>query len=284
MAEHFGLLLSLAFFIAMTIKAQLDNEVSVAHVYADVGSSVSLSCSPQSLNPNVEAVFINTEKSSIMWIREGKALQHSRIEPNGSLSLMKIAVKDAGIYICQVEDYFQDSEQTFQRIISKVELHVKTTPPAPVELKIYPSTVLALVTWKLNGTGGYPIKKVTVIYQKITDDFNNPSWHRTYPEHVGPGMTQLEVYKLESNTSYRFRVWATNKLGPGDYTESFVTTKAAVDEQDIENNFILNVKQFDTRSWILAVAIIFGSVGMVLLTLLIVSTRKRQICKRSNLN
>jgi len=49
--------------------------------------------------------------------------------------------------------------------------------------------VLALVTWKLNSTGGYPIKSVSVIYQEVTDDdWNNPAWHRTYPEELKPSI------------------------------------------------------------------------------------------------
>lgn len=63
---------------------------------------------------------------------------------------------------------------------------ISVTPPAPAYLTVYPSSVLALVTWKLNSTGGYPIKSISVIYQEVTDDWNNPAWHRTYPEELKP--------------------------------------------------------------------------------------------------
>lgn len=131
--------------------------------------------------------------------------------------------------------------------ITTVSFVVSATPPAPSALVVYPSSVLALVMWKLNGTGGYPIRSIAVIYQPVTSDLDNPSWHRTFPEEVTPGLvrnqfrylviglhlriyrvfalqTQLEIYKLEPNTTYRFRVWATNKLGPGDYAEALATT------------------------------------------------------------
>jgi len=36
--------------------------------------------------------------------------------------------------------------------------------------------------------------------------------------------TQIEIYKLDPNTTYRFRVWSSNKLGPGDYSEITATT------------------------------------------------------------
>jgi len=71
----------------------------------------------------------------------------------------------------------------FQILIS---INFTATPPAPTNLTVYPSSVLALVTWKLNGTGGYPIRSITVIYQHVTDDLDNPSWHRTFPEELDP--------------------------------------------------------------------------------------------------
>ncbi len=49
--------------------------------------------------------------------------------------------------------------------------------------------------------------------------------------------TQLEIYKLHPNTTYRFRVWATNKLGPGDYAEVVATTKALSNMPDNEGQW-----------------------------------------------
>lgn len=71
------------------------------------------------------------------------------------------------------------------------------TPPAPTTLTVYPSSVLALVTWKLNSTGGYPIKSITVVYQEVLDDWGNPAWHRTYPEELDP--TTVIISTLLSN-------------------------------------------------------------------------------------
>ena len=61
---------------------------------------------------------------------------------------------------------------------------------------VYSSTVLALVTWKLDTTEDYCVTHVSVIYQKLTEDLNNPAWHRTYPEHVGPGVVNLSTVSL----------------------------------------------------------------------------------------
>nr|CAG4643422.1 EOG090X0B8X [Ilyocryptus agilis] len=215
----------------LTLCSQFDDEDSVAHVYADVGSNVSLPCLPQSLRSTAE--FEAGENSQIYWIREGKSMQHSSVETNGILQLTKVSSGDAGVYFCRAEESFAYPDGTMTRNIAQVELHVKTPPPAPAALVVYPSAVLVLITWKVNGTGGYPIKSVTVIYQEVTeDDPNSPSWHRTFPEEVAPNITQVEVYKLLPNTTYRFRVWATNKLGPGDYSEVNATTKTLSTSED----------------------------------------------------
>jgi hypothetical protein len=146
---------------------------------------------------------------------------------------------------------------------SSISFLFVATPPAPQRLVVYPSSVVALVMWSLNGTGGYPIKSISVIYQEVTDDPDNPSWHRTFPEEVGPltvsecirfvyivlsnkflfcssisiwFQTQMDIYKLEPNKTYRFRVWASNKIGPGDYAEVKATTKSALNNNDQSNS------------------------------------------------
>ena len=116
--------LNLCFF--SVLGSQVD-DVSVAHVYADVGSNVSLPCLPQSLRSNTEGYTPSVgENSLFIWIREGKTLQHSRVEENGILTLTKITRTDAGLYTCQAEESFGYSEGTFTRNVAQVELHVKS--------------------------------------------------------------------------------------------------------------------------------------------------------------
>ena len=38
----------------------------------------------------------------------------------------------------------------------------------------------------------------------------------------------MDIYNLEPNATYRFRVWAVNQLGPGEYRQVLATTKAAI--------------------------------------------------------
>lgn len=118
----FEILLLLVSFVA----ASDVDDVSVAHVYADVGSNVSLPCLPQSLRSDSYGYTPPVDDNSVLaWIREGKALQHSRVEPNGILVLTKITSADSGLYVCQVEQSYSFSDTTVTKI-AQVELHVKS--------------------------------------------------------------------------------------------------------------------------------------------------------------
>lgn len=46
----------------------------------------------------------------------------------------------------------------------------------------------------------------------------------------------MEVYRLEPNTTYEFRLWANNQLGSGDIVTTNVTTLSETKEEGI--NFI----------------------------------------------
>merc|ERR1712137_215042 len=234
---------------------------------------------PQS--PYNQPYSFPVEKDSLfVWIREGKALQHSKVDSSGVLLLSKIAKTDAGIYTSQTEKPIPHSEHTQTTTISRVQLHIKTTPPSPVEMHVYPSSVMALVTWQLNGTGGYPIKLITVIYQEMTDDSNNPSWHRTYPDSVGPEITQLNIYRLQPNTTYRFRVWATNNLGPGDYAECLTTTKLLSNDEVQGSHLIWTAQHFHMNPWILCAGVFFGSMAVAVIILTVFVTQTRKSCFR----
>lgn len=108
---------------------------------------------------------------------------------------------------------------------------------------VKPSTILALLLWEVGGNGGYPIINFTAQYRLA---YTNDSWLPISPNHITPNCVslqnlevspshslncklhfqrQIEVYKLLPNTTYQFRIWATNLLGRGEITEAFGTTK-----------------------------------------------------------
>ena len=110
----------------LSCASQVEDDVSVAHVYADIGSNVSLPCLPVSVS-NTEAFTPSVgENSLLLWIREGKTLQHSKVEENGILTLTKITRADSGVYTFQAEESFGYSERTFTRNVAQVKLHVKS--------------------------------------------------------------------------------------------------------------------------------------------------------------
>jgi len=263
-------------FVPVVVSSESD-ETEVAHVYANVESNISLPCMPQS-SYNEPYSFPLEKNSLFVWIREGKALQHSKVDSSGVLFLSKIAKTDSGIYTCQMEKPIPHTDHTYITTISRVQLHIKTTPPSPIEMHVYSTSTLALVTWQLNGTGGYPIRFITVIYQEVTDDPNNPSWHRTYPDSVGPDITQLNIYRLQPNMTYRFRVWATNKLGPGDYAEYLTTTKLVSSDEVQGSHLIWTAQHFHVNPWILCVGVFFGSMAIAVMVLTVFVTQNQRSC------
>lgn len=131
---------------------------------------------------------------------------------------------------------------------------VTQTFPAPplalVNVTVVPSTVLAVILWAVQGTGGHPIIDFTAQYKPA--DNSSETWLPISPNHIPhncvrnfpfPALTaavttfficeqrQIDVYKLEPNTSYAFRVWATNKLGSGEIVEVVGTTRPIYTEQ-----------------------------------------------------
>lgn len=53
---------------------------------------------------------------------------------------------------------------------------------------------------------------------------------------------QIDVYGLRPNTSYEFKVWATNQLGRGESTQLVSTTKGYFSE---EGNDVLEITMND---------------------------------------
>ena len=123
-------------FMPVVIRSESD-EIEVAHVYANVESNISLPCMPQS-SYNEPYSFPVAKDSLFVWIREGKALQHSKVDPSGVLFLSKIAKTDSGIYTCQMEKSIPHSDHTYTTIISRVQLHIKSNLPESLTYTFLP--------------------------------------------------------------------------------------------------------------------------------------------------
>lgn len=67
-------------------------------------------------------------------------------------------------------------------------------PPRLVNVTVHPSTILALLRWDVEDTGGYPITQFTVQYRLRNTPPDQPpdSWHNVVPGHIGPS-TVIEL-------------------------------------------------------------------------------------------
>lgn len=160
------------------------------------------------------------------------------------------------------------------------------------------TTIIAVLMWDMwrNRTGGSPIIDFTAEMRRLPGIYPNNTeelveWERLDPHHITPNARYLEVYHLKPNTSYQFRIWATNEVGAGDistisartveptqekglwkvesfnYRESFIKASMIVKTSNLvkaHGKFLIpdlilrilkDAKEFDTRIWIAAVAI-----------------------------
>ena len=91
-------------------------ESSVVHMYPEIGTNITLPCLTEPV-PNITAA---KNRANVMWIREGKALQHSRVLHHGDLLLVHLTAVDSGLYTCQ-----EDTEDV-ANVVARVFLHVKS--------------------------------------------------------------------------------------------------------------------------------------------------------------
>lgn len=60
-------------------------------------------------------------------------------------------------------------------------------PPLLVNVTIRPSTILALLIWAVNGTGGYPISHFTAQYKLAFEK----EWKAISPTHISPNAVSI---------------------------------------------------------------------------------------------
>ncbi|XP_018054807.1 PREDICTED: protein sidekick isoform X3 [Atta colombica] len=220
--------------------------VPMRYIAVDVGKDLKLACTE-------ESDLLHSEESNVMWIREGREdgqVERLKIEPNGVLELLNVSVDDAGNYSCTLDD----------TVKAKINVEVKTPPPALHNVWVKPSTILANILWEVAGTGGYPIIDFTAEYRLKPAAGEDPEeWKPIIPTHIPPNSRQIDVYHLVPNTTYSFRVWATNQLGKGEVVEVEGHTHYSVEELELARHLLAGVENFDTRVWVAAVGIVMGT-------------------------
>ncbi|CAH1638411.1 unnamed protein product [Spodoptera littoralis] len=219
----------------------LSEEVEIRDVAADKGTNVTVPCG------SLDAVPL----PNVQWVHRGNRTHHEVLN-DGSLLLKNIGVDDAGLYECSVEN-----ETAY---VDRVNLTVRTEPPPLVNVTVHASTILALILWNVAGDGGHPIIDFTAQYRSAAPvNGTLEPWRPISPNHISPNSRQVDVYHLDTNASYWFRVWATNALGPGPPVEVLATTLYSDQEAELYKHFFSGAEQFDTRTWVAAVCVVMGT-------------------------
>ncbi|XP_072397208.1 protein turtle homolog B-like [Diabrotica undecimpunctata] len=209
------------------------------------------------IGKNITIPCLLHQTRDVMWVREGREdQQHARMSvlENGALFISQVDRNDTGVYACSRENVVNSD------VTAKVKLTVRTPPPALANVVVRPSTILALLLWEVDGTGGYPIINFTAQYRL---GFTNNSWIPIPPNNIPQNSRQIDVYNLSPNTTYQFRIWATNQLGKGVITEVYGTTLCVYTEQELARYFLDNADKFDTTVWAIAVGIVMGTLVLL---------------------
>lgn len=219
----------------------VSEEVEIRDVAADKGTNVTIPCGG----------LLRLPTPNVQWVYRGNRTHHTVLK-DGSLLLTQIGVDDVGLYECGVEN-----ETTF---VDRVNLTVRTEPPPLVNVSVHASTILALILWNVAEDGGHPIIYFTAQYRSAApvNETLEP-WKLISPNHISPNSRQIDVYHLEPNASYWFRVWATNALGPGPPVEVLATTLYSDQEAELYKHFLEGAETFDTRTWVAAVCVVMGT-------------------------
>ncbi|XP_014214900.1 protein turtle homolog A [Copidosoma floridanum] len=222
--------------------------IPVRNVSVDIGDNVTVPCTNGTQN-------LDETNRVITWIREGREdgqIKRLRVESNGVLKLINVSRFDTGFYYCTVDNDGVARDRIYVKI--------RTPPPALHNVWVKPSTILANIIWEVAGTGGYPIIDFTAEYRLKPVHGEEPeAWKPIIPTHIPPNARTVDVYHLEPNTTYIFRVWATNQLGRGEIVEVEGHTHYSVEELELERHFLAGVENFDTRVWVAAVGVVMGT-------------------------
>ncbi|XP_013170189.1 PREDICTED: Down syndrome cell adhesion molecule-like protein 1 homolog isoform X1 [Papilio xuthus] len=220
------------------------DQVEIREVAADKGTNVTIPCGD-----------LQENTSNVQWVHRGNRTHHT-VLMDGGLLLRQVGVEDEGLYECGVEN-----ETAY---VDRVNLTVRTEPPPLVNVTVHASTILALILWNVAGDGGHPIIDFTAQYRSAAPVNNTlEPWRPISPNHISPNSRQVDVYHLEPNASYWFRVWATNALGPGPPVEVLATTLYSDQEAELYKHFLEGAESFDTRTWLAAVCVVMGTLAVL---------------------
>ncbi|KAI8437145.1 hypothetical protein MSG28_010494 [Choristoneura fumiferana] len=276
-------LLFCVFCLGIEVVVQgLAEEAALREVAVDKGTNVTIPCGG----------LLTLPTPNVQWVYKGNRTHHE-VLLDGSLVLLNVRVDYAGVYECSVEN-----ETAF---VDRINVTVRTEPPPLVNVSVHASTILALILWSVAGDGGHPIIDFTAQYRSAAPvNGSLEPWRPISPNHISPNSRQIDVYHLDTNASYWFRVWANNALGAGPPVEVLATTlftdqeavgttlvcwvaascaagqtsaaHAAIDPmhpceddagEELYKHFFTGTEGFDTRTWLAAVCVVMGTLTVL---------------------
>ncbi|XP_077533628.1 contactin-6 [Haemaphysalis longicornis] len=220
-------------------------------VEGDLGSRLTLQC-------NVS----HQRQQRVVWLKDGQGLgpelSWTVYEYRGDLVSSGLLLSDAGNYSC-----FLDTPHPR----STARLLVRTPPGQLSNLTVHPSSVVATVRWRVSSDGGYPISHFTLAYQAAQPSSAQglsaaaaTHHHHHSPVHISPAARQFFVYHLEPGTPYMFRMWASNRLGPGEATTVYASTSKPLDPAEVVQKMFAGGDDFSTAAWMVAVSMVMGTI------------------------
>lgn len=142
-------------------------------------------------------------------------------------------ITKANIFACDVYLNLDIANEKKIHEIQNFAINYETAAGAVGTFRARATTIIAVISWEVwrNRTGGAPIIDFTAEMRREPGFYLNGTeekvvWERLDPHHIAHNARQLEVYHLKPNTTYQFRIWATNEVGAGDmYTISARTVE-----------------------------------------------------------
>ncbi|KAH8038413.1 hypothetical protein HPB51_001527 [Rhipicephalus microplus] len=241
-------------------------------VEGDLGSHLTLQC-------NVSRPHHQSQR--FVWLKDGRGLgpelSWTEYKYRGDLVSSGLLLSDAGNYSCYLDTPHQHSSA--QLIVRDPLLPTKRlfggnccaiichifflAPPGRLSnVTVHPSTVVATVRWHVSSDGGCPISHFTLAYQPTQQPPANSSAaaHHYLPVHISPAARQFFVYHLEPGTPYMFRMWASNRLGPGEATTVYASTSKPLDPAEVVQKMFAGGDDFSTAAWMVAVSMVMGTI------------------------
>ncbi|XP_075155830.1 uncharacterized protein LOC142229180 isoform X2 [Haematobia irritans] len=217
----------------------LATSVSSSNNFVNTTKASSNSSSSNTTSSSSSSSSLSDSNTSIQYITTTTTM--TTTSPTSSSSLLP---HSGEVAIGEERNDDDDVIQEFQAF-QKINLTVRT-PPGPVsQLYFKASTILGFLVWRFNKTnsGGYPVRSFTAEFRNVSYDtppYNSSfehQWSRMDPINIAPNVRQMEVYRLEPNTTYEFRMWANNHLGSGEVVTTNVTTLPETKEEEFENGW-----------------------------------------------